>query len=75
MCTLTRWCHSKIISRLLDTNDVPSLSSIPTWDIALKKNQQQKNLYTCVAVFIVVLKDAKWHKRLHKVLNKVTVGQ
>lgn len=52
MCTLTGWCHSKIISHLLDTNGVPSLSSIPTWDIALeKKTTTEKSVYLCSCVY------------------------
>lgn len=43
MSTLAGWCDSKIIPRLLDTNDVSSLSSIPTWDITLEKEQKSQN--------------------------------
>lgn len=37
MCTLAGRRDSKIVPSLLDTNDVSSLSSIPTWDITLEK--------------------------------------
>lgn len=40
MCTLSGRHDSEIIPRLLDTNDVSTLSSIPTLDITLQKNKE-----------------------------------
>lgn len=83
MCTLTGWCHTKIIPTLFNTNNVSSLSSIPTWDIALKRFKTKQNIEISTSVSLYFLmysilqfflqkerKTLKCDKRLQRELNK-----